>query len=83
MAPTPGVTLQFPQLTFQHGIQKTTAIWENSLRSHGFKETQKATAPLLYGKNVKIVQVKGPEAVTQLLVETYHHLLALSQSNTL
>lgn len=25
-APTPGVTLQLPQLSLQHGIQKTTAM---------------------------------------------------------
>lgn len=35
-----------------------------------FKETQEATAPLLYGKHVKMVQVRAPEAVMKLLVDT-------------
>lgn len=31
MALTPGVTFQLSQLTLQHGIQKTTAIWGKQL----------------------------------------------------
>lgn len=49
---------------------KTTATWGKQFEVHGFKEIQEATAPLLYGKNVKIVQVKALEAVMKLLVDT-------------
>lgn len=49
---------------------KTTAIWGKQFEVHGFKETQEATAPLLYGKHVKTMQVKAPEAVMKLLVDT-------------
>lgn len=69
MAPTPGVTLHLPQLSLQHEIQRLQLFGENSLRYMDLK-TQEATAPLLYGKNVKIVQFKAPEAVMKLLVDS-------------
>lgn len=51
---------------------KRLQLWGNQFEAHGFKETQEAAAPLLYGKHV-----------TKVRADTPHRSLGLPQPDTL
>lgn len=59
---------------------KRLQLWGNQFEAHGFKETQEAAAPLLYGKHVND---QSPEAVTKVRADSPHRSLGLPQPDTL